>query len=244
LVAFSVSSLPCSTFDDRRSVPVRRLRRRELLLKCAHQDVAFADSFQKSFDDIVLCGDLLVLDVELFPEDVDDRRRSGIVARCGFVVGFRLRAIVGNLSTKEFLGDFPGEVIALHAKGFCRCNGGLDVVAVRVSIVLQNRIENSTDRRGGFADEFCRLFDREKLGHGGYTRLARPPLNLQSEELLSAAVERLLKALKKMRPTNVRQFFALANQHVHGELNDLARRLDKRRADVKSLERPEQCVHD
>jgi RNA polymerase sigma-70 factor (ECF subfamily) len=60
-----------------------------------------------------------------------------------------------------------------------------------------------------------------------YPRLARPPLNLQADELLSAVVERLLKALREARPSNVRQFFALANQHMRWELNDLARRLDK-----------------
>src|SRR5262249_15679683 len=63
------------------------------------------------------------------------------------------------------------------------------------------------------------------LLHRSYPRLARPPLNLQSEEVLSAVVERLLKALREVRPTNVRQFFALANQHIRWELNDLARRL-------------------
>ena len=61
-----------------------------------------------------------------------------------------------------------------------------------------------------------------------YGRLARPPLNLQAEELLSAVVERLLKALREARPMNVRMFFALANQHMRWELNDLARRLDDR----------------
>jgi RNA polymerase sigma-70 factor (ECF subfamily) len=60
-----------------------------------------------------------------------------------------------------------------------------------------------------------------------YPRLARPPLNLQPEELLSAVVDRLLHALRKVRPTNIRQFFALANRHMRWELNDLARRLDK-----------------
>jgi RNA polymerase sigma factor (sigma-70 family) len=60
-----------------------------------------------------------------------------------------------------------------------------------------------------------------------YPRLARPPLNLQPEELLSAVVDRLLRALREIRPTNVRQFFALANRHMRWELNDLARRLDK-----------------
>src|SRR6476660_6380958 len=59
-----------------------------------------------------------------------------------------------------------------------------------------------------------------------YPRLARPPLNLQSEEMLSAVVDRLFKAMQEVRPTTVRQFFALANQHMRWELNDLARRLD------------------
>jgi RNA polymerase sigma-70 factor (ECF subfamily) len=59
-----------------------------------------------------------------------------------------------------------------------------------------------------------------------YPRLTRPPLNLQSEEMLSSVVDRLLKAMQEIRPTTVRQFFALANQHMRWELNDLARRLD------------------
>jgi RNA polymerase sigma factor (sigma-70 family) len=59
-----------------------------------------------------------------------------------------------------------------------------------------------------------------------YPRLTRPPLNLQTEEMLSAVVERLLKALREVRPPTVRQFFALASQHMRWELNDLARRLD------------------
>jgi RNA polymerase sigma factor (sigma-70 family) len=61
----------------------------------------------------------------------------------------------------------------------------------------------------------------------GYPRLARPPLNLQPDEMLSAVVDRLLKALREIRPGTVRQFFALANRHMRWELNDLARRLDK-----------------
>jgi len=61
----------------------------------------------------------------------------------------------------------------------------------------------------------------------GYPRLARTPLNLRPEELLSAVVDRLLRALREIRPTNVRQFFALANRHMRWELDDLARRLDK-----------------
>jgi RNA polymerase sigma factor (sigma-70 family) len=60
-----------------------------------------------------------------------------------------------------------------------------------------------------------------------YPRLTRPPLNLQADELLSSVVDRLLKALREVRPATVRQFFALANRHMRWELNDLARRLDK-----------------
>ena len=59
-----------------------------------------------------------------------------------------------------------------------------------------------------------------------YPRLTQPPLNLQADELLGAVAERLLKAMREARPRSVRQFFALANQHMRWELNDLARRLD------------------
>jgi RNA polymerase sigma factor (sigma-70 family) len=66
------------------------------------------------------------------------------------------------------------------------------------------------------------------LLYRSYPRLAQPPLNLQAEELLGAVAERLLKALSEARPRTVREFFALANQHMRWELNDLARRLDER----------------
>src|SRR5262245_33368072 len=62
------------------------------------------------------------------------------------------------------------------------------------------------------------------LLHRSYPRLTQPPLNLRAEEMLSAVVERLIKALREARPTTVRQFFALAGQHMRWELNDLARR--------------------
>ena len=69
-----------------------------------------------------------------------------------------------------------------------------------------------------------------------YPRLTHAPLNLQAEELLSSVVERLMKAMHQARPTGVRQFFALANQHMRWELNDLARRLDRQSPDVELLE--------
>ena len=71
------------------------------------------------------------------------------------------------------------------------------------------------------------------LLHRSYPRLARPPLNLQTDELLGAVVGRLLKALREARPATVRQFFALASQHMRWELNEMARRLDEQPAAVE-----------
>jgi RNA polymerase sigma-70 factor (ECF subfamily) len=71
------------------------------------------------------------------------------------------------------------------------------------------------------------------LLHRGYPRLAQPPLNEQADELLGAVAERLLKAPREARPRSVRQFFALANQRMRWELNDLARRLDEQPAAVE-----------
>ncbi len=65
------------------------------------------------------------------------------------------------------------------------------------------------------------------LLHRQYPRLMRPPLGLAAEELLSAVIERLLRALRQTRPETVRGFFALAGKHMRWELNDLARRLDE-----------------
>ncbi len=72
-----------------------------------------------------------------------------------------------------------------------------------------------------------------KVLYQRYPRLTQAPLNLQSEELLSSVVERLLKAMQKALPNGVRQFFAMANQHMRWELNDLARRLDKEAPDIR-----------
>jgi RNA polymerase sigma factor (sigma-70 family) len=71
------------------------------------------------------------------------------------------------------------------------------------------------------------------LLYRSYPRLTRPPYSVQAEEVLSAVVERLLKALREARPQTVRQFFALTNQHMRWEMNDLARRLDDRNPTVE-----------
>jgi len=59
-----------------------------------------------------------------------------------------------------------------------------------------------------------------------YPRLMHGPLNLTADELLGGVVERLLKAMQKVRPQTVPQFFALANRHMRWELNEFVRRLD------------------
>ena len=78
------------------------------------------------------------------------------------------------------------------------------------------------------------------LLYRGYPRLMQPPLNLEPDDLLGAVVERLLKAMREARPRSVREFFALANQHMRWELNDLARRLDQQPS-VVELQR-ERCA--
>jgi RNA polymerase sigma factor (sigma-70 family) len=74
------------------------------------------------------------------------------------------------------------------------------------------------------------------LLYRSYPRLTRPPLNLQADELLGAVVERLLKAMREARPRTVRQFFALASQHMRWELNDMARRLDEQPGALELVE--------
>jgi RNA polymerase sigma-70 factor (ECF subfamily) len=68
------------------------------------------------------------------------------------------------------------------------------------------------------------------LLYKSYPRLTRPPVNLETDELLGGVVAGLLRALQATRPPTVRQFFALANQHMRWQLNDQARRLDQQPA--------------
>src|SRR5262245_58287034 len=68
------------------------------------------------------------------------------------------------------------------------------------------------------------------LLHKSYPRLTRPPVNLETDDLLDGVVAGLLAALRTTRPRTVRQFFALACQHMRWQLNDQARRLDERPA--------------
>src|SRR5262245_32103564 len=68
------------------------------------------------------------------------------------------------------------------------------------------------------------------LLYKSYPRLTRPPVSLETDELLGGVVAGLLTALRATRPPTVRRFFALACQHLRWQLNDLARRLDEQPA--------------
>ena len=63
--------------------------------------------------------------------------------------------------------------------------------------------------------------------HRRYPRLARPPVNLETDELLGGLMAGLLAAMRTVRPQTVRHFFALASQHMRWQLNDVARRVDE-----------------
>lgn len=107
----------------------------------------------------------------------------------------------------------------------------------RTTVAIQRYLDGLAGQKDASADALV----RDLLGcaaqrlhmlcsmmlHRSYPRLARPPLNLQATEMLSAVVERMLKALREVRPQNVRQFFHIASQHMRWELNDVARRLDQ-----------------
>ena len=108
----------------------------------------------------------------------------------------------------------------------------------RTTVAVQRYLDELTDQSP--AEPVVRaLLDRAvrrlhqlcaNLLYRSYPRLTRPPLNLQADELLGAVVERLLKALREIRPATARQFFALACRHMRWELADMARRLDKQPA--------------
>ncbi len=59
---------------------------------------------------------------------------------------------------------------------------------------------------------------------------------MSEEHGTTAVVQRYLDELREARPRTVRQLFALANQHMRWELNDLARRLDDQPAAVELCE--------
>ena len=81
------------------------------------------------------------------------------------------------------------------------------------------------DMLGRSARRLERLCDN--LLHRHYPRLTRPPSNLETSDMVGNLVEGLLKAMDTVRPQTVRQFFAMVNQHMRWQLNDLARRLDE-----------------
>jgi RNA polymerase sigma-70 factor (ECF subfamily) len=109
------------------------------------------------------------------------------------------------------------------------------MVPQQTTVVVQGYLDAIAD--GGRAETMVRdLLEQSvrrlhalcaNMLHRSYPRLMRSPVNVEPEDVLSAVVARLIQALRSVRPGNVRQFFALANQHMRWELNELARRLDQ-----------------
>ena len=62
-----------------------------------------------------------------------------------------------------------------------------------------------------------------------YPRLASGPFNVEPDDVVGAVVERLIKAMRNVRPAHVREFFALTMKHIRWELNGLVRELDAQR---------------
>lgn len=87
----------------------------------------------------------------------------------------------------------------------------------------ESRIRDLLERSVGRLRLLC-----ANLLYRSYPRLTRPPTNLETDELLGGIVAALMTAMRTVRPKTVRQFFALATQHMRWQLNDLARRLDER----------------
>src|SRR5262249_34437193 len=66
--------------------------------------------------------------------------------------------------------------------------------------------------------------------HKSYPRLTRPPVHLETDELLGGVGAGLITALRATRPPTVRRVFAPANQQVGWRLGARAGRMDERRA--------------
>jgi RNA polymerase sigma-70 factor (ECF subfamily) len=106
----------------------------------------------------------------------------------------------------------------------------------RTTAVIQrylDELQGDTPAEPVIRDLLERAVDRLRqlcgaLLHRSYPRLTHPPLNLETDELVGGVVAGLMTALQKIRPQTVRQFFAMANQHMRWQLNDLARLLDER----------------
>src|SRR5262249_17247414 len=144
------------------------------------------------------------------------------------------RLVVGRQGATSTLRGPPSTSGASTSRGGTGLDSAAMVGEQRTTLAVQNYLDQLA--LGAPAEPVIRALlgraaDRLRLLCStllfrDYRRLTRPPVNLQSDEMLSAIVERLLKAMREVRPQNVRQFFGLANRHMRWELNDLARRHD------------------
>ena len=89
------------------------------------------------------------------------------------------------------------------------------------------------DRAAGRLEMLC-----AGMLYSSYPRLTRPPLNLETNELLGAVVERLIKAMRQqfVTPGPCASSSLWLITTCAGEHNDLARRLDEQSALVELRE--------
>lgn len=139
---------------------------------------------------------------------------------------WRARRAVPSVQPVAAIG-FPAPLLATHAMDMERTTAAIQRYLADLSVsgaastadpIVRELLERATGR--------LRLLCATML-HRSYPRLARPPLGPEVDEMLGSIVVRLLRAMREIRPQNVRQFFGLATRHMRWELNDLARRLDQ-----------------
>jgi hypothetical protein len=80
------------------------------------------------------------------------------------------------------------------------------------------------------------------LLHRSYPRLAQPPLNLQSDELLGAVAERPLRALREARPRTLRELLGVSTATVKRRLSRGVGLLTEQLADLRPAEDPSEST--
>jgi len=138
-----------------------------------------------------------------------------------------------NVLDNEVL-NYPAENSRLYFPSPAALEREPDFAELAVQRCLNRlRISNEANAEGIVRDIISVSADRlrvlcKSMLSRNYPRLAKGPLNLRPEELLSFVVERLMKAMHSVHLVHFRQFFALAVKHIRWELNEQARAIDGR----------------
>jgi RNA polymerase sigma-70 factor (ECF subfamily) len=77
--------------------------------------------------------------------------------------------------------------------------------------------------------------------YGRYSRLAQGPHNLEVDEVLGGAVERLHRVLCKVRPQSLRHFYSIVSLQARWELREVIRRARDKPAGARLVNEPPQA---